>query len=78
MEQPQPLCLLDERKPLLAREKFPSFTQRLRDLGIVDVWLNLDDLLSLDLAPHHEGIHRTFDVVVGVLLSLKNGKNIIG
>ena len=52
-------------------EQSPAFAKGFGDLGVVHLWGRLDDLVPLDLAPHHERIHRSFDVVRRRLLRLK-------
>ena len=47
------------------------FSKLLRDLRVVDVWVQLDDLLPLDVGEHHERVHRPLDVVRGVLFRLQ-------
>ena len=45
-------------------EQSPAFAKGFGDLGVVHLWGRLDDLVPLDLAPHHEGVHRSLDVVL--------------
>ena len=47
------------------------FSKLLRDLRVVDIWVQLDDLLPLDVGEHHERVHRPLDVVRGVLFRLQ-------
>ena len=37
----------------------------------MDIWVQLDDLLPLDVGEHHERVHRPLDVVRGVLFRLQ-------
>lgn len=39
-----------------------SFTEDLADVGVVHVGEGLEDLSPLVLGPHHESVHRPFDV----------------
>lgn len=46
-------------------------TQSFGNFSIVHVGLNFTNLPPLHLRPHHEGIHRAFDVIWVVLFGLK-------
>ena len=39
-----------------------ALTENLADAGVVHVWEGLEDLPSLVLGPHHEGVHGPLDV----------------
>ena len=41
----------------------PPLSERLGDLRVVHLGGRLDDLVTLDLAPNHERVHWTLDVV---------------
>ena len=62
MQNTEPLCFLDERLLLLLWQSSPSLTKMLGYSCMMKVWCCLYQLLSLYLAPHHEGIQRALDV----------------
>ena len=49
----------------------PPLAQKLGDLSVVQLRRLLDDLVALNLAPHHERVHWPLDVVRGRLLGLR-------
>ena len=74
MQEAEPLGLLDVRFLSLVAQLLPALAQRLGNLGVVYVRLDLDYLLPLNVGEDHEGIHRPLDVVWRVLLGLKDGE----
>ena len=52
-------------------EESPALAEWLWYLCVVHLRSCLDDLVPLDLAPHHERVHRSFDVVRRRLFRLK-------
>ena len=44
-------------------EQSPAFAKGFGDLGVVHLWRRLDYLVTLNLTPDHERVHRTLDVV---------------
>ena len=49
VKQPQSFGLVNKRLTLLFGELLPTLSQTFRDLGVVDVRLDLDDLPALNL-----------------------------
>lgn len=72
MKESKSFRLIDEDLPLLVRKAAPSLAEVLRNLSIVGVRIELDDLSSFFLRPDHEGVHWPFDVVFLVLLGLSS------
>jgi len=70
VQVPQAVGLVHERLPCFLVQSLPPFSKLLRDLRVVDIWVQLDDLLPLNVGEHHERVHRPLDVVRGVLFRL--------
>lgn len=70
MQLPEPFRFVDEGLPFGFAEGLPAGAQIFADDGIVHVWGDFADLAPLDLAPHHERVHRAFDVTRAVLFRL--------
>lgn len=70
MQLPEPFRFVDEGLPFGFAEGLPAGAQIFADDGIVHVWGDFADLAPLDLAPHHERVHRAFDVTRAVFFRL--------
>ena len=72
MENAEHFGLIHEGPPLSFAQLLPAAAKTFRDLCIVDIGLHLADLASLNLTPYHKSVHRPFDVVRIIFLSLQN------
>lgn len=70
MQLPEPFRFVDEGLPFGFAEGLPAGAQIFADDGVVHVRRYLADLAPLDLAPHHERVHRAFDVARAVFFRL--------
>lgn len=66
----QAFRLVDEWLPFGRAQHLPALAEVLRDDRVVHVGRHLADLTPLDLAPHHERVHRPFDVSGAVFFRL--------
>ena len=53
------------------RQCLPPLAKKLGDLSVVQLRRLLNDLVPLNLAPHHERVHWPLDMVWGRLLGLR-------
>jgi hypothetical protein len=74
MKDSESFSLLDVGLPVELVEGLPPLAQLLRDLRVVFVRMDLDNLSPFQLRPDHEGVHGPLDVIGCVLLRLEDEK----
>lgn len=73
----QPFGLVDVRSFLLVSQALPLRAKPLADLGVVHLWIFISNLLSHFPGPDHEGVHRSFYLVVVFFTTVWRGASMI-
>ena len=74
MQDSQSFGLVDVGLTQLFRQELPAASKFFRDLRIVLVRRDLDDLPAFKLRPDHKSVHRALDVIKLMLLCLERRK----